>query len=92
MGRMALAQRLSSLADLALARQEDEDVALPQACQILDGVADRPVDVGTGAPSKCFEKRSASIVAEVTISLRSGRLGRSCLTYPRRKSMLRLRS
>jgi hypothetical protein len=35
---------------------------------------------------------SGSIVAEVTITLRSGRRGRSVLRYPSRKSMLRLRS
>src|SRR2546425_10952508 len=47
----------------------------------------------TGAPSKCFENRSASMVAEVITSLRSGRLFslpcRSCFKYPSRKSMLR---
>src|SRR5437773_955142 len=46
----------------------------------------------TGAPSKCFENRSASMVAEVMTSFNSGRRGRSCFRYPSRKSMLRLRS
>ncbi len=32
-----------------------------------------------GAPSKCCEKRSGSMVAEVMISFRSGRLGSSSL-------------
>ncbi len=45
-----------------------------------------------GASPKWLAKRSGSIVAEVMITLRSGRRGSSCLTYPRMKSMLRLRS
>ena len=49
---------------------------------------------GAGWPSdpKWRAKRSASSVAEVTITLRSGRRGRSSFRYPSRKSMLRLRS
>jgi len=36
---MALAQSLGRLPNLALARQEDQHVALPQARQVLDGIA-----------------------------------------------------
>ena len=44
--------------------------------------AEKTVEMITGAgpslPAKCAAKRSASIVAEVTTSFRSGRLGSSC--------------
>ncbi|MFY0524727.1 hypothetical protein ACN28I_16725 [Archangium gephyra] len=46
----------------------------------------------TGAPPKNWEKRSVSMVAELTTTLRSGRLGRMRLSHPSRKSMVRLRS
>jgi hypothetical protein len=39
----------------------------------------RPETSITGAPSKCLLKRSASSVAEVTITFRSRRLGSNCL-------------
>jgi hypothetical protein len=108
--RVVLAQRLGRLADLALAGQEDQHVARPDAMQLVAGVGDRVVEIAlvvgsgflllatsaagdnaarpdtvrpetsiTGAPSKCCEKRSASIVAEVMISFRSRRFGSSCL-------------
>jgi hypothetical protein len=38
----------------------------------------RPETSITGAPLKCCEKRSASMVAEVMISFRSGRFGSNC--------------
>lgn len=49
---------------------------------------------GAGTPSeaKWVAKRCRSMVAEVTMSLRSGRRGSSRLRYPSRKSVLRLRS
>jgi hypothetical protein len=37
----------------------------------------RPDTSITGASQKCFEKRSGSIVAEVMMTLRSGRVGSS---------------
>src|SRR5258708_24795786 len=43
-------------------------------------------------PAKCMLKRSGSMVADVMITLRSGRLGSSRRRYPRMKSTLRLRS
>src|SRR3989442_14655294 len=42
---MVLAQRLRRLADLALARQEHEDVALTLARELLRRVADRLVEI-----------------------------------------------
>jgi predicted ATPase len=45
-----------------------------------------------GAPPKKREKRSVSMVAEVTITLRSSRASTNRRRYPRRKSTLRLRS
>jgi hypothetical protein len=44
----------------------------------LAGQKDQNV-AGTDANSKCFAKRSASIVAEVMMSFRSGRRGSNCL-------------
>ena len=110
-GRCLREQRSARLADLALAGQEDEDVAAaplaprarrrrrrsPRSSVVLVvGLvarrAERPVahlDRIRAArdldhrrrrrPPKCAAKRSASIVAEVTISFRSGRCGSSCL-------------
>ena len=56
----------------------------------------RPETSTTGASTppteKCREKLSGSIVALVTITLRSGRRGSSCLRYPSRKSTVRFRS
>ena len=51
--------------------------------------------IGAGVPeasAKCFAKLCGSIVAEVTMTFRSGRSGRIRVRYPSRKSMLRLRS
>ena len=48
-----------------------------------------------GVPShvpKWRAKRSESIVADVMMTFRSGRAGSRRATYPRMKSMLRLRS
>ena len=47
---------------------------------------------GPVADEKCAANFSVSMVAEVMMTLRSGRRGRSWRMYPRRKSMLRLRS
>jgi hypothetical protein len=64
-----------------------------RAVDHLDGIgAARDADHGRGLPPKWRLKRSASIVADVTITLRSGRRGSSVRRYPSRKSMLRLRS
>jgi hypothetical protein len=43
--RVVLAQRLGRLADLALARQEDQHVARPDAMQLVAGVGDRIVEI-----------------------------------------------
>jgi len=39
---VVLAQRLGGLADLALAREENEDIAQALAREFVGGVADRP--------------------------------------------------
>ena len=41
-----------------------------------------PLTSSTGAPLKCWEKRSASMVAEVMMTFKSGRRGRSCSNSP----------
>ena len=52
----------------------------------------RPSTCTTGAPPKNSEKRSVSMVAELMMTLRSGRSGRMRAIQPSKKSMVRLRS
>ena len=54
--RMMLAQRLGSFADLALAWQKHQDVALPRASQLVDRVDER-----LNVRSSTSSARSASI-------------------------------
>ena len=49
--------------------------------------ADTPV-----TEAKCLENRSGSIVADVIITFKSGRLGSISRKYPNRKSIFKLRS
>ena len=55
-----LVQRVRRVADLALTGEEDEDVALALALELLDGVADRGDLVAVGVVGVLFEERAVA--------------------------------
>ncbi len=59
-GVVLLRQRVRRVADLALAGEEDEDVALALALKLLHGVADRGDLVAVGVLGVVFEQRAVA--------------------------------